>query len=187
MNDSALAKLDVAYVALAECKTAMEAKQIGDVAEAARVYMARTNASVDMVNRAAEIRTLAQRQMGEFLKTTPKATGDLKRGTVVVTTDRGDAPMTLAEMGISKDESSSAQRLADIPEAEFQERIALIKASGEMLTTAKILHEWSPKAKAAAAEAEAESEALWKLKSLWKKTANRDRKAFLIWIDQKPA
>lgn len=41
MNDSALIKLDAARAALPECKTAMEAKQISDVAEAARVYLAR--------------------------------------------------------------------------------------------------------------------------------------------------
>ncbi len=59
MNDAALIKLDAAQHALAECKTVMEAKQIADVAEAARVYLERTNASVETVNRAAEIRTLA--------------------------------------------------------------------------------------------------------------------------------
>ena len=38
MNDNALIQLTQAQHALAECKTVMEAKQIADVAEAARVY-----------------------------------------------------------------------------------------------------------------------------------------------------
>lgn len=80
MNDSALIKLDAAQHALAECKTVMEAKQIADVAEAARVYLERTNASVETVNRAAEIRTLAERQMGAFLKQMPKNEGTAGAG-----------------------------------------------------------------------------------------------------------
>jgi hypothetical protein len=57
----------------------MEAKQIADVAEAARVYLERTNASAATVNHATEIRILAERQMGEFLKTAPSPAGRPKK------------------------------------------------------------------------------------------------------------
>lgn len=139
MNDTALLKLDAAQHALAECKTVMEAKQIADVAEAARVYLERTNASVETVNRAAEIRTLAERQMGAFLKQMPK-----NEGTRPSTEHGGSmkAPPsipTLAEIGITKKQSATAQKLADIPEPEFRERIAVAKASGETPTPAKVL------------------------------------------------
>jgi hypothetical protein len=71
----ATAKLDSAQHALAECKTVMEAKHIADTAEVARFYLARIKARIETVNRAAEIRLLAGRSMGEFLAPMPKATG----------------------------------------------------------------------------------------------------------------
>ncbi len=140
MSDAAIVQLDTARHALAECKTVMEAKQIADVAQAARVYLERTNASVETVNNATEIRTLAERQMGEFLKVMPKATG----GQPFQATGSRASPVetktpTLAEIGITKKQSAQCQKLAEIPAQEFTERVAVIKASGERLTTAAVL------------------------------------------------
>jgi hypothetical protein len=186
MSDHAIAQLDVAQHALAECKTVMEAKQIADAAEAARVYLERTHASAETVNRATEIRLLAERQMGEFLKTMPKATGT--RGNIQEVVSGGSRkappavePATLAEIGITKKESSRAQKLADIPKEEFHERVAVAKAGGAKLTAAKVI-EPTPAAKRAGDEAESDSETLWRLKSLWKKTTKKDRAEFLAWI-----
>lgn len=143
MNDQPLAKLDIARHALAECKTAMEAKQIADVAEAARVYLERTTASAETVNQATEIRLLAERQMGAFLKAMPKASGKdfTGNGTVSSPKERQpNSPPTLAEIGITDNQSHRAQKLADIPEPEFKERIAVVKAGGEKLSTAKVIN-----------------------------------------------
>jgi hypothetical protein len=138
MNDQPLAKLDLARHALAECKTAMEAKQISDVAEAARVYLERTNASAETVNEATEIRLLAERQMGAFLKRTPVAVGGNPKSPPV---DAAGGPaITRGQMGISHHEATRAQKLADIPEPEFKERIAVVKAGGEKLSTAKVIN-----------------------------------------------
>ena len=41
-----------------------------------------------------------------------------------------DTTPTLAEICITKKQSANAQKLASIPEPEFRERIALLKASG---------------------------------------------------------
>ena len=61
---------------------------------------------------AEEIRLLAERQMGAFLKAMPKAKGGWEsRGSEP---EPQDAP-TLAEIGITKKQSASAQKLADIP------------------------------------------------------------------------
>lgn len=140
MNDRAIAKLDLAQHALAECKTVMEAKQIADAAEAARVYLERTHASAETVNRATEIRILAERQMGEFLKTMPKNVG--ANGSTISGAVREpvkDSTPTLAEIGITKKESARAQKLAEIPKDEFNELVASAKASGGKLSTADIL------------------------------------------------
>jgi hypothetical protein len=134
MNDGALVQLSRAKLALAECKTAMESKQIADIAEAARVYLERTNASVDTVNQATEVRLLAERQMGAFLKEMPKNPG----GSPIPRSDV-EQPLTLKEIGITRKQSMTAQHLAVIPEPEFQERIAVAKASGGKLSTAKVL------------------------------------------------
>jgi len=144
-DDLPLSNLDLVRVALAECKTAMEAKQIADVAEAGRVYLERINSSVEVVNRATEVRILAERQMGAFLKKMPKATGAMGIGTSAVVAD--DRTPTLKEIGITKDQSSRAQKLADIPEPEFRERIAVAKASGGKLTTAAIVGRGIPQKK----------------------------------------
>lgn len=139
MNDQPLVQLSKARLALAECKTAMEAKQIADVAEAARVYLERTNASVDTVNHATEIRLLAERQMGAFLKAMPKSTGARGIGpNAVPEKDRINGITTLADIGISKNQSQHAQKLADIPAPEFNDRLALSKASGGKISIADI-------------------------------------------------
>lgn len=89
------------------------------------------------MNRATEIRLLAERQMGEFLKAMPKADGgDATRARSGATTEQ---PQRLRDIGISKDQSSRAQQIADIPAEEFAERIAVAKASGGKLSTASVL------------------------------------------------
>ena len=93
-------------------------------------------ASVATVNNATEIRLLAERQMGEFLKQMPKNEG----GNPKLTGSRAEpvAP-TLASIGITKKQSHVAQKLAAIPEPEFRERIAIAKCDGGKLSTAKML------------------------------------------------
>lgn len=137
MSDRALTQLSAARHALAECKTAMESKRVMEVANAARDLLERVKASEDAVNEAIEVRLLAQRQMGEFLAETPKNTGQLKRGPVVPQGDHGDRP-TLSSMGITKKESATAQRLAVMPEEEFQRRIEEGKRSGRLTVSAVV-------------------------------------------------
>ncbi len=82
-------------------------------------------ASVTTVNNATEIRLLAERQMGEFLKAMPKATGAKGIGPIAVPDGNRNQEPTLADIGITKKQSSTAQKLADIPEPEFRERRAV--------------------------------------------------------------
>lgn len=137
-RDIVITKLDRATLALSECKSAMEAKQIADVAEMARVYLERTNASVETVNRATEVRLLAERQMGEFLKAMPKNEGGRPTQTGAELEPVIPAP-TLREIGITKKQSAQAQKLASIPEPEFKERVALAKANLGKLTVSKVM------------------------------------------------
>ena len=76
--------------------------------------------------------TLAERQMGEFLKQMPKATGALREGSAVPERNHGEQPPTLADLNITKKQSHVAQKLATIPEPEFRERIAVVVSDRQL-------------------------------------------------------
>ena len=59
---------------------------------------------------------MAERKMGEMLKATKRAKGQLKHAVVAHDHDEEKSP-TLAKLGVSKDESSHAQKLAALPDA----------------------------------------------------------------------
>lgn len=139
MNDNAIVKLDAARLALAECKTAMEAKHIADMAEAARVYLERTQASVETVNRATEIRLLAERQMGEFLKQMPKNKGGRPIESETTPEQGKDYVPTMKELGIPPKQAERANELADIPAGEFNQRLEDVKQAGDRITRAAIV------------------------------------------------
>lgn len=127
-----LIKYEAACRALAECKAIDEVKAWADKAAAMQAYGKMAKDKTLEVD-AAEIRIRAERRLGEML-VQQKADGGLNKGAqgkiqqhvgqAVVTNDRlKDAPK-LADAGISKDLSSRAQKLAAVPEAEFEEALA---------------------------------------------------------------
>ena len=71
--------------------------------------------------------------MGAFLKEMPKATGARGnpggQGAEIVRSSEGTT-QTLAEIGITKKQSATAQKLANIPDQEFRERIASLQRCG---------------------------------------------------------
>ena len=82
---------------------------------------------------ALEIRLRAERGLGEVLARTPKHKGRLKRGSAVPEGNHGE-PSILAELGITKQFSSQAQKLAAVPSKTFEAKIA----SGERRSSAFI-------------------------------------------------
>ena len=75
--------------------------------------------------------------MGEFLKAMPKATGTAGAGDANVGRatggSRAEPPVkehtpTLREIGITKKQSATAQKLADIPADEFRGRVAALRS-----------------------------------------------------------
>ncbi len=84
----------------------------------------RAPASLEVVNRVAEYKLRAERRLGEVQAEMPKATGTRVLGRPKLGS-RGKRPRkkrtpTLAELGISKDLSSRAQKLAAVPEEVFE-------------------------------------------------------------------
>jgi N6-adenosine-specific RNA methylase IME4 len=116
-----LAKLEQARQLVNQCKTASEAKEIIDVAVAAKVYASRQRVSKEIINLATALEIDARTLLGEILENAPKNTGTAG---LVIGPGRGNEnggmvveppfpqPPTLEELGLTKRESSDAQFLA---------------------------------------------------------------------------
>lgn len=98
-----------------------EVKDIRDKALAFEVY-AKQAKNFDAESRACQIRLRAERKVGELLRGREKAKGAAEAGTNRGTTRSDDptASQTLRDLGISKQQSSNWQRLADVPKEEFE-------------------------------------------------------------------
>lgn len=130
---SQLIKYEAACRALAECKAVDEVKAWADKAAAMQAYGRMAKDKTLEVD-ASEIRIRAERRLGEML-TAQKQGGGLAAGTrgqlagksgdglAVVSNDRQKHAPKLADAGISKDLSSRAQKLAAVPESEFEAEV----------------------------------------------------------------
>src|SRR5262249_44449662 len=85
---------------------------------------------------AAGIKIRAERRLGELVRDMPKNKGG--RPTENQSDDSIGFP-TLAEQGISLDESSTWQAMALIPEDELEEDLAEAEAAGQEITTAAVV------------------------------------------------
>lgn len=127
----ALIKYEAACYAIAECVRVDEVKEWADKAAAMQAY-GRMAQDQTLQAQAAEIRIRAERRLGELLAG-QKTEGGLSRGAAgaginqhtpaEVRSSQTTAP-TLADAGISKDLSSRAQKLAAVPEQEFEAALA---------------------------------------------------------------
>jgi hypothetical protein len=132
MNDLVVEKLDIANIALREAKTVQETKKIVDVAHAAEVYAKRQKLGEEAVNYAYSIKIEALKKLGEILRDTPRNEGAKGIGPIAVTDGNRNQNPTLADLGLSKKESSIAQKLASLPADQFE----AVKAGTESMTKA---------------------------------------------------
>lgn len=121
-----LVKYEAACRALAECKAIDEVKGWADKAAAMQAYGRMAKDKTLEVD-AAEIRIRAERRLGEMLAA-QKADGGLnkgklKQGPALVANEDGKSTPKLADVGIGYDLSSRAQKLAAVPEAEFEAEV----------------------------------------------------------------
>jgi hypothetical protein len=111
---------EAACRAVAKARTVDEAKRIRDVHEAMRVY-ARQAVNPELELQAIEIRERAERQLGRLINQQKRSVG-LNRGAAGSRVTGGkrepvkDARPTLKDAGITKKLSSSAQKLAALPD-----------------------------------------------------------------------
>ena len=118
-----LEKWDKMKSAVAECHAVDEIAQIRNQAEAYRYALKQARESPEVVKMAAEIKLRSERRAGELLKETAKQGGDRQ-------SEQGKAMSngtTLVDMGISRDQSSKWQKMANIPEEKFENYIEVQK------------------------------------------------------------
>lgn len=150
-----LVRYEAARTALAECQRVDEVKDIRDKAEAMAAY-ARQAKDTELIQYATEIKVRAERKAGELLRLASergeragKAEGGKHAAAVLhgKSHDTTSQPPTLADMGITKDQSSRWQSLAGMSDDHFEAAVATAKDTAGQVTTAFMLRE-AQKAKA---------------------------------------
>ncbi len=90
-----------------------------DIAETARVYAKRAQLGQEAIRHATEIKLRAERKAGEILAATPKNEGRAGAGRPPLGSTEQEPPKdstpTLADLGVTKKESSRYQKLAALP------------------------------------------------------------------------
>lgn len=133
MTESLPARISKIEQALATVETPDQAKQVIAIADAAIAYAKSLGREfVDARRKAEALKLDAERRLGEFLRSMPKASGTRNQliGPGVIGGSKSEPPIksaTLAELGIDRKESMRAQKLAALPE----ETVEAIKA-GQM-------------------------------------------------------
>ena len=135
MEATGLVKYDAMVHAIAECIRVDEVKDVRDKARALELY-AQQARNIEAEQRAAGIRIRAERKTGQLLMKTEKATGNQHKKSA---RSPDSTKQTLADIGISKDQSSKWQKLAEPSDKEFEQ--ALDKASTNGVpTTVGVMH-----------------------------------------------
>lgn len=118
-TDAVVATMSRARAALAEAKTIQETKRIVDAAAAAEIYAKRQKLGDEASDLALSIKVEALRKLGEMLHATPRSKARFNESTKSEPS-LNDAP-TLSDLGLTKKESAVAQKLAALPESDFQQ------------------------------------------------------------------
>lgn len=135
-----LVKYNAARTALAEAHRVDEVKDIRDKAEAMAAY-ARQAKDTEMIQWVTEIKVRAERRAGQMLAEMPKAKGELRNSS---RSHDVTATKTLADIGISKNESSRWQKLAAVSDEKFEHAVAAAKEVAGEVTTAAMLRAAKP-------------------------------------------
>lgn len=126
-KDGVIALCSKARQALAQAKTIEDFKDVRDVGEAAiRLAKSRRDVGIDALLEAQEIVRRAERQLGAMLPSVIKHGG----GTGKVRSHVAN----LLELGIQKDQSSRFQKIAQLPDDQFEAWIAACRDTGDEMT-----------------------------------------------------
>jgi site-specific DNA-methyltransferase (adenine-specific) len=133
-----IAKLKHAAAEIRSCREVAEVKKFADGAHLIKLAARRVGASIEVQNEATEASIRARHWEGTLLREMPNArTGP--RGNGELRQPCGHNSPSLEELGISRNESSNAQALALIPEADLTEAIEAVKAAGGELVAQRFI------------------------------------------------
>lgn len=130
-----LVKYESARFALQQAAEIDEVKTIRDKAQAMAAYARQAN-DTKLVEWATEIKVRAERKAGQMLAEMPKNPGKLNNSS---RSRDATTTKTLSELGINKTQSSRWQKLAAVPEDQFEQAIAAAKEVAGEVTTAAML------------------------------------------------
>ena len=115
-----LTLLSSAQQALAEARTVDEAKDICDRAAAVRAYVQKARLGRELVIEAATIRIRAERRLGQMLREVPLANAAAGNQYTGPDPEATSNAVRLEDLGITKNESSRSQRIADLADDLFE-------------------------------------------------------------------
>lgn len=124
-----LVRYDAMRTAIVACHAIDEVKDIRDKARALELYARQAN-DTGLERQVHDIRVRAERRAGQLLSEAPKAVGGQPyqsgraTGRQSTPARQPERPKPLAEVGISKDQSSQWQKLAAVPDDEFEKEMA---------------------------------------------------------------
>lgn len=140
MSENSVVIFTRASQMLAEATTIQKAKELKDLALTAADWARRKDMGEEAIQYAQSYAFDAERRMGEMLAETERAKGTRLAGRDigghVVLPPRDDAP-TLSELGLTKRDSSEAQKLAALPQDTFEEVRAGTKTRTEATRQAR--------------------------------------------------
>jgi N6-adenosine-specific RNA methylase IME4 len=138
-----LAKLEHARMLLAESADLGEVKAIMDMAQAAKAWARAQRLGTEAIRYASTIQAEAEIRLGEMLRESERASGAKGIGPIAVPACNHNQPPTLADLGLSKRQSSEAQTLAAAP-PDVQEKVK----SGDLSRSKAIQQERQKKKRA---------------------------------------
>ena len=138
----ALVMVDRAYFALTEAVEFQGVRQVRNLAVAAAAFASEAG-DTRLLERATELRTRAERKGGQMLDEAAREgqRATAKRGGAnIATVSAPSTPLpTLAEIGITRDQSSKWQAVAALSETEFEDALTLTKSVVHEVSAAKVL------------------------------------------------
>ncbi len=126
---------------LLESKSVAEVKAFRDRAEAVRKYAKDARLGLDLQNQAAAAKLRAERRAGEILAQMEKSHGGRPPKNRLQAATRSAGRAALSELGIEKTQSHRWQRIAAVPEAEFEQYLQRTNAAAREITAAGLLRE----------------------------------------------
>lgn len=120
---ASLIKYEAACLALAEAHSVDEVKDIGDKAEAMRIYGIQSR-NVDLEIMAADIRIRSRRRLGQLIAEMREAGTLSEGGRPTKKPGDGHPPVSLADQGVDKDLAKAARKAASLSEQAFEAMVA---------------------------------------------------------------